>query len=389
MVLWLRFMWAGSGAPNYQTINKMIDKRMKKIAIALAGVALCLGACQQDGKTEVTLKLKDGQKAPAAIMGVNLTDTLSSERDSLTYYTGAADTLVGVIDLGNNEYWTVVLDGTPVELDFSGETPVLVKGSQTNKLMTEVHLEMSKIEENIKAITDTEYRALAEKYNNDIPDSLMSNLEARYDKAIEDYKAFLTKNIEANKDNVIAAFLLMKSGGMLSVEFEESFLENYPYKNLSMLAPIYAEIQGEKNKVVGAPLADFEMNDMDGKAHRLSDFVGKGQYTLVDFWASWCGPCRAEMPNVKACYEKYKDKGFSIVGISFDQDLQAWKDATTQLGITWPQLSDLKGWQCKAAEVYYIRSIPSTILFSPDGKVIATNLRGDELGDKLAELLDK
>ena len=211
----------------------MIDKRMKKIAIALAGAALCLGACQQDGKTEVTLKLKDGQKAPAAIMGVNLTDTLSSERDSLTYYTGAADTLVGVIDLGNNEYWTVVLDGTPVELDFSGETPVLVKGSQTNKLMTEVHLEMSKIEENIKAITDTEYRALAEKYNNDIPDSLMSNLEARYDKAIEDYKAFLTKNIEANKDNVIAAFLLMKSGGMLSVEFEDSFLKNYPYKNLS------------------------------------------------------------------------------------------------------------------------------------------------------------
>ena len=389
MVLWLRFMWAGSGAPDYQTNNKMIDKRMKKIAIALAGAALCLGACQQDGKTEVTLKLKDGQMVPAAIMGVNLTDTLSTGRDSLTYYTGAADTLVGVIDLGNNEYWTVVLDGTPVELDFSGETPVLVKGSQTNKLMTEVHLEMSKIEENIKAITDTEYRALAEKYNNDIPDSLMSNLEARYDKAIEDYKAFLTKNIEANKDNVIAAFLLMKSGGMLSVEFEESFLENYPYKNLSMLAPIYAEIQGEKNKTVGASLADFEMNDMDGKAHRLSDFVGKGQYALVDFWASWCGPCRAEMPNVKACYEKYKDKGFSIVGISFDKDLQAWKDATTQLGITWPQLSDLKGWQCKAAEVYYIRSIPSTILFSPDGKVIATNLRGDELGDKLAELLDK
>ena len=102
MVLWLRFMWAGSGAPDYQTINKMIDKRMKKIAIALAGAALCLGACQQDGKTEVTLKLKDGQKAPAAIMGVNLTDTLSTERDSLTYYTGAADTLVGVIDLGNN-----------------------------------------------------------------------------------------------------------------------------------------------------------------------------------------------------------------------------------------------------------------------------------------------
>ena len=387
MVLWLRFMWAGRGAPNYQTINKMIDKRMKKIAIALAGAALCLGACQQDGKTEVTLKLKDGQKAPAAIMGVNLTDTLSTERDSLTYYTGAADTLVGVIDLGNNEYWTVVLDGTPVELDFSGETPVLVKGSQTNKLMTEVHLEMSKIEENIKAITDTEYRALAEKYNNDIPDSLMSNLEARYDKAIEDYKAFLTKNIEANKDNVIAAFLLMKSGGMLSVEFEESFLENYPYKNLSMLAPIYAEIQGEKNKAVGAPLADFEMNDMDGKAHRLSDFVGKGQYTLVDFWASWCGPCRAEMPNVARIYERYKDKGFGIIGISLDEDADSWMTAVQAMDMKWLQLSDLNGWNNEISSSLGIRSIPFTIVVDSNARVLAVGLRGEELERKIEELL--
>ena len=387
MVLWLRFMWAGSGAPNYQTNNKMIDKRMKKIAIALAGAALCLGACQQDGKTEVTLKLKDGQKAPAAIMGVNLTDTLSTERDSLTYYTGAADTLVGVIDLGNNEYWTVVLDGTPVELDFSGETPVLVKGSQANKLMTEVHLEMSKIEENIKAITDTEYRALAEKYNNDIPDSLMSNLEARYDKAIEDYKAFLTKNIEANKDNVIAAFLLMKSGGMLSVEFEDSFLKNYPYKNLSMLAPIYAEIQGEKNKAVGAPLADFEMNDMDGKAHRLSDFVGKGQYTLVDFWASWCGPCRAEMPNVARIYERYKDKGFGIIGISLDEDADSWMTAVQAMDMKWLQLSDLNGWNNEISSSLGIRSIPFTIVVDSNARVLAVGLRGEELERKIEELL--
>ena len=380
-------MWAGSGAPNYQTNNKMIDKRMKKIAIALAGAALCLGACQQDGKTEVTLKLKDGQKAPAAIMGVNLTDTLSTERDSLTYYTGAADTLVGVIDLGNNEYWTVVLDGTPVELDFSGETPVLVKGSQANKLMTEVHLEMSKIEENIKAITDTEYRALAEKYNNDIPDSLMSNLEARYDKAIEDYKAFLTKNIEANKDNVIAAFLLMKSGGMLSVEFEDSFLKNYPYKNLSMLAPIYAEIQGEKNKAVGAPLADFEMNDMDGKAHRLSDFVGKGQYTLVDFWASWCGPCRAEMPNVARIYERYKDKGFGIIGISLDEDADSWMTAVQAMDMKWLQLSDLNGWNNEISSSLGIRSIPFTIVVDSNARVLAVGLRGEELERKIEELL--
>ena len=147
--------------------------------------------------------------------------------------------------------------------------------------------------------------------------------------------------------------------------------------------------QREERNTNSVTLPNFTQNDISGQPVDLHKAISGNKVTLIDFWASWCGPCRAEMPNVKACYEKYKDKGFSIVGISFDQDLQAWKDATTQLGITWPQLSDLKGWQCKAAEVYYIRSIPSTILFSPDGKVIATNLRGDELGDKLAELLDK
>ena len=362
---------------------------MKKIMIALAGAALCLGACQQNGKTEVTLKMKDGQKAPEAILSFDLSDTLSTRQDSLTFITEAADTLIGVINLGEGNYWPVVLDGQPLEIDFSGESPVVVKGSEVNKRIMEAKNESARIENILMAITDSEYKDLVEKYNNNIPDSLMSSLQARYDKAIEDFKACLNKHIEANKDNVFAAYLLSKSGGLLSVEFEESFLEKYPYKNLSILAPVHAEIQGEKNKAVGAAFVDFEMNDMDGKAHRLSEYIGKGQYTLVDFWASWCGPCRAEMPNVKACYEKYQDKGFSVVGISLDNDLQAWQNATTQLGITWPQLSDLQGWQCKAAGIYHILSIPSTILYSPEGKVIATNLRGDELDNKLAELLEK
>ena len=140
---------------------------------------------------------------------------------------------------------------------------------------------------------------------------------------------------------------------------------------------------------IGQQYTNLEMAAPDGKMHKISEFVGEGKYVLVDFWASWCGPCRAEMPNVLEAYSKYHAKGFEVVGVSFDQKKAAWIKAIGQLKMPWLQISDLKGWGCAAALVYKVDAIPDNILIDPQGKIIDRGLRGKALHNRLEKLLDK
>lgn len=136
-------------------------------------------------------------------------------------------------------------------------------------------------------------------------------------------------------------------------------------------------------------MTGFEAPDLvgmtpDSQSYALSKMRGK--YVLVDFWASWCGPCRKENPNVVAQYKKYKDKGFDILGVSLDRDMGAWKRAIEQDGLPWHHISDLKGWQSQHAQLYSVNSIPQTVLVDKEGKIMARNLRGESLEAKLKEL---
>ena len=148
-----------------------------------------------------------------------------------------------------------------------------------------------------------------------------------------------------------------------------------------------ATTQDETQANDGSKFIDFTVPALDGKQVKLADVVAKNKITMVDFWASWCGPCRMEMPNVVEAYKQFHNKGLEIVGVSLDESKEDWAAAVKDMGMNWIQTSDLKGWECEAARLYGVRGIPACVLINQKGEIVGRDLRAEELLARLAELL--
>lgn len=166
--------------------------------------------------------------------------------------------------------------------------------------------------------------------------------------------------------------------------FADQFIERFEKSDPQVVAQLKKELDDARNLMIGGTAPDFTQETPDGKHITLSALRGK--VVLLDFWASWCGPCRRENPNVVRVYEKYKDEGFEILSISLDNKKDRWLEAIEKDRMDWHHVSDLKGWENEVAQTYGVHSIPHTILLDPDGKILARNLRGQMLESKLAEL---
>ena len=261
-----------------------------------------------------------------------------------------------------------------------------VKGGEINKAYSTLQLSLKPSQNKYDAFM-AEYSALPMEKQKD--STIRAGLDIRY-QAIDAEKTAAYKSfIKSNPNSIISVVALIQFGGSMPDYEVVSPLYNafsVDVKN-STVGKAYAQkLDILKQTIVGAIAPDFTQNDPDGKPITMSSF--KGKYLLIDFWASWCGPCRAENPNVVKAYAKYHDKGFEILGVSLDNDKgrDNWLKAIKGDGLVWSQVSDLKYWSNEVAKKYGISSIPQNFLLDPTGKIVGKNLRGEALVKKLAEI---
>lgn len=357
---------------------------MKKglFAMMLAG-AISLPALAQ--QYEITGKVPDGnQRVRLNILMKQSPLVPLTVKDGTFHEKGEAGGYkFALIMYGRDTAIPVVLDGK-IEVDLATQT---VKGNEENQLLAEWNKKYNAVKSKMEDL-----RKEAAKYRNG--EKMPDEVRERLSKSSKEINAELGQlTIECCKSNMnreFPAIFLIQSLYQLPHEDLIQLADQKPaFLEIPAMSRIKTTIEAWKRQRVGAMFTDLTMNDTLGQPHKLSEYVGKGKYVLIDFWASWCGPCRAEMPNVKAAYEKYAAKGFDIVGLSFDQKKDAWTGAIKEMGLPWHHLSDLKGWGCEAGKVYGVNSIPAALLVGPDGKIIASGLRGEALDQKLAEIFNK
>ncbi|MBB4026612.1 MULTISPECIES: TlpA disulfide reductase family protein [Butyricimonas] len=346
---------------------------------------MTLAACNAQSGYKVTGTVEgmpDGKAIIATVNGSSL-DTLAKAdvKNGSFEFTGNVSEPTGayIMVIGQRGAIPFMLENANITVN-AGQAGLTVTGSEGQKIYDQFMA--------INTTTQQEAMKLQQEYQAANGDQAkMQAVQEAYAKLMTDAQAKETELIKANPDSYVSTFVIVSSMGQMEYEqLKERYnLLGEKAKASAQGKAIAAQIAKLESTAIGQIAPNFTITTPEGESISLYDI--KGKVKLIDFWASWCGPCRGENPHVVEIYKEYHPKGLEIFGVSLDNNKEAWVKAIADDGLVWKHGSDLKGWQSAPAQLYSVSGIPHTVLLDENNKIIAKNLRGDELKQKIAELL--
>jgi peroxiredoxin/phosphoglycolate phosphatase-like HAD superfamily hydrolase len=268
-----------------------------------------------------------------------------------------------------------------ISYDFNDANSLKIEGSEDSKHMLAIEQLTDEYQEQINQLNTAYFEAMNNRDTEKIKDIQEIAI------SLESTQAQKVKSLIASMDNSFAA---MAALGLLNIRNEFQFVDELiqgldkKYPNVRMIQMVLSQLSDMRTLAIGQVAPEIALPNPDGEIVKLSDL--RGSYVLIDFWAAWCRPCREENPNVVRLYNQYKDQGFEVFGVSLDRTKEAWVKAIEDDQLTWKHVSDLKYFNSEAAATYQINAIPATYLIGPDGTIVAKDLRGISLENKLKEI---
>ena len=353
---------------------------MKRLMIALlAIVALCscnkgvnyniTGTVAQDEVGELYLVSGYGDESTIATTKIN-------PEDGTFAFEGTVDEPMLAMVTDDNE--------TPLTMLFIEPGKIAVVYDEVTKSYnatgTPANDNLNVVNDKLKDVQNRFY-ALMQSENSD---------KEQQQALIDEYNTIISTAVTENIDNILGAYLFRVESAELSTADLRARLEQFPasLRKTKMLKAVEEKLIAQEQTEIGAPYIEIVAKDTNDNEVAFSSLVGEGKWVLIDFWATWCGPCRGEIPYLVEAYKKYADKGFEIYGVSLDNNVEAWKSYVAENDMTWVNVIGVNAdKKSPSADAYGVSSIPSNFLISPEGKIVAKNLRGEGVAAKLAEVL--